>query len=784
MIFHILLKDLKRRKTMNAILLVFVIIAAMFTGSGLSNMVAVLGGLDKFYDMSHAGNIMCIFEGNYNENEIERMLAKCGSVTGWTKELGYVYPESVKVGDEVCQTGTPLFINMDEAGELIFDKNNDQITEVDAGHIYVNKAYMDANHISTGETITIDIAGKTFDLIVDGEMKDAVWGDPNMISNTRFLMNERDFKRVKNNKIFENANYKGLVYYIECSDTDEVDRAMQDLDGFGFAGDRDMLKMIYLMDMLASFILIALSGALILVSFVILRFSINFTLSEEFREIGVLKAIGLKNFQIRRLHTIKYAGIAVIGAVIGFFAGVPLAGVLLESAAERMVLENSSGIMPNVVGSLIIIAGIVGYAWHCTGSIKKFTPIDAIRFGSGGERFSGKRGVRIPGRRINTAIYLAFNDILSSPVRYLTILISFCLSTLIVLVLDNTAATLQSDSLMDSCLIDGDAICEISSEEAMDLKRRDLSKWAEGIEKEFNEDGIPCEVYTADMTTLEYEIRGDKYNYLTVWPVDVPEGVMKFTEGTEPTNPEEIGLSSGIASKLNIGIGDTIKVNYGKGKRDVIITGIYETFNNLGEGVRLSADAPIPMGSQGGIGYAFVKYTDNPSAKTEKLRAERIRKNYDFEKVYEAWEFCAEMTGAAGPINAMKYLLLMIALIIVALVSVLMERTFIAAEKNQIALLKAIGFNDGKIVFWHVFRFATVTLLAVLLATAVSIPLTNLIMTPVFGSMGVTHLEYRYNFFNILLLFPGLVLGMTIAASFMTSLFMKSIKSSDMANIE
>lgn len=142
------------------------------------------------------------------------------------------------------------------------------------------------------------------------------------------------------------------------------------------------------------------------------------------------------------------------------------------------------------------------------------------------------------------------------------------------------------------------------------------------------------------------------------------------------------------------------------------------------------------------------------------------------------------MTGAAGPINAMKYLLLMIALIIVALVSVLMERTFIAAEKNQIALLKAIGFNDGKIVFWHVFRFATVTLLAVLLATAVSIPLTSLIMTPVFGSMGVTHLEYRYNFFNILLFFPGLVLGMTIAASFMTSLFMKSIKSSDMANIE
>ncbi|MCR5210260.1 MAG: FtsX-like permease family protein [Lachnospiraceae bacterium] len=784
MIFHILSKDLRRRKTMNAILLVFVIIAAMFTGSGLSNMVSVLGGLDRFYDMSNTGNIMCIFEGNYNENEIERILSKCSSVTGWNKELGYVYPESVKIGDEVCQTGTPLYINIDEAGELIFDKDNKEITEVDEGHIYLNKAYMDANHISTGEVITIDIAGKTFDLIVDGEMKDAVWGDPNMISNTRFLLNERDFKKIRNNKIFENGNWKGLVYYIACSDTNEVDRAMQDLDGFGFSGDRDMLRMIYLMDMMTSFILLALSGALILVSFVILRFSINFTLSEEFREIGVLKAIGLKNNQIRRLHTVKYAGIAVIGAAIGFFAGIPLADVLLKSAAERMVLENSSGIMPNIAGSIIIIVGIVGYAWHCTGKIKKFTPIDAIKFGTGGERFSGKRGIRIPGRRINTAVYMAFNDILSSPVRYLTILISFCLSTLIVLVLDNTAATLQSDSLMDSCLIDCDVVCEISSEDALDFKRRDLSKWVEKLEEQFNEERIPCDVYTADMMTLDYEIKGDKYSYLTVWPVDVPYGVMKYTEGTEPSNPEEIGLSSGIAAKLDIGIGDTIKVNYGKGKKDVIITGIFETFNNLGECIRLSEDTPIPMGSQGGVGLALIKYTDHPGDKDKENRAEFIRKNYGFVKVYEAWEFCAEVTGAAGPINAMKYLLLVIALIIVALVAVLMERTFIAAEKNQIALLKAIGFSDNKIVFWHVFRFAAVTLIAVLIATALSVPLTNLIMTPVFGSMGVTHLEYRYNIFNIFIFFPGLVLGMTIAASYMTSLFMKTIKSSDMANIE
>ena len=64
--------------------------------------------------------------------------------------------------------------------------------------------------------------------------------------------------------------------------------------------------MCYVMDMIVAFTMLILSICLIIVSFVVLKFSITFTISEEFREIGVMKVIGISNFKIRSLYLTKY----------------------------------------------------------------------------------------------------------------------------------------------------------------------------------------------------------------------------------------------------------------------------------------------------------------------------------------------------------------------------------------------------------------------------------------------------------------------------------------------
>ena len=50
MYLRIIAKDLKRKKTMNIILLLFVILSAMFTASSVNNIVAIEGGLDRYFE--------------------------------------------------------------------------------------------------------------------------------------------------------------------------------------------------------------------------------------------------------------------------------------------------------------------------------------------------------------------------------------------------------------------------------------------------------------------------------------------------------------------------------------------------------------------------------------------------------------------------------------------------------------------------------------------------------------------------------------------------------------
>ncbi|MDE7212160.1 MAG: hypothetical protein K2O03_12075 [Lachnospiraceae bacterium] len=52
MYLRILKKDLKRKKTMNAIVLIFIILAATFIASSVNNMFTITTALDDYFEMA------------------------------------------------------------------------------------------------------------------------------------------------------------------------------------------------------------------------------------------------------------------------------------------------------------------------------------------------------------------------------------------------------------------------------------------------------------------------------------------------------------------------------------------------------------------------------------------------------------------------------------------------------------------------------------------------------------------------------------------------------------
>ncbi len=788
MVFRILKKDLKRKKTMNVILLLFITLAAMFVSSGLNNVLTVMNGTDYYLDKAGIGDFVIITMGDNSIGNAAPVLDKAECVKSYKLESCiFGSQDSVKRtdGTDVETKNTALFQSISDARLNFFDVNNEPITEVKQGEVYIAGKFIQNNGFEIGDHIRIKLGGVQMDLKIAGKAKDALLGS-DFMGNTRFLLNQADYDKFLSDEMIK-AHYRGEVAYIETDNTTATLSSTADIPGIAFSGDRSIIKMCYVMDMLVAFIVLILSICLIVVSFVVLRFSIGFTIAEEYREIGVMKAIGLKNSKIRGLYIVKYLILSVIGGVIGFFASIPFGNMLLMSVSENMVLGNNAGFLINIISTIGTMIIILLFAYGCTGKVKKLTPIDAIRSGQTGERFGKKSILRLGKTSAKPAFYMAVNDILSAPKRFITVIISFFICTLFVLMLVNTVATMKSPNLVTTFGTESDLyITDIDG--AMKLMN---TSDKEGVEKELKRiadeitaEGMPCEVSVDIQYKYKVTSGENDFSLPCAQSINIDAEEYEYFEGTAPQNKNEIAITPQISEKLDAKIGDTVTIDFGTEKIDCIVTAYFYSMNQLGELIRLDDDAPTSMSFVASIRQYQVDFTDNPSDAEIENRKEKIKELYDNPDVMNATEYCIDCVSVVPTMEAVQFLLLTITIVVVILVTILVERSFISDEHSQIAILKAIGFGSGTIINWHTTRFGIVALAAAILAAIASIPMTKLCITPVFGMMGARDINFNFDPMQIFLLYPAVIFAVTILTAWITSLYTKTIKTSEATNIE
>lgn len=788
MYLNILKKDLKRKKTMNVILLMFIILAVTFVSSGFNNVFAVINGTDYYFDKAGIGDFAFITMGDNSTGNTTAVLDNAKCIKSYKIERCIFGSQNsvTRTDDTDVETkNTTLFQSISDAGLNFFDTNNEIITEIKQGEVMIAGKFIQNNDFEIGDYIRIKLGEVQMDLKIAGKVKDAFL-DGDVMGNTRFLLNQTDYDKFLSDEMI-NAHYQGEIAYIETDDVTAVKSVIANIPGVAFDGTRSMLKNAYVMDMLVAFIVLILSVCLIVVSFVVLRFSIGFTIVEEYREIGVMKAIGLKNRKIRGLYIVKYLIMAVVGGVIGFFASIPFGNMLLKSVSENMMIGNNAGLLINIISTVGTIALILLFAYNCTGKVKKLTPIDAIRSGQTGERFRKKSFFRIGKTNAKPALYMAINDISSAPKRFMTVIVSFFICTLFVLMMVNTVATMKSSNLIttfgtesDLYITDLDSAMTLMSESDHESVKEKLKVISDSI----SEESVPCEVSVDIQYKLKITSNEKEYSITCAQSVGIPAAEYAYIEGKAPLYKNEIAITSQISEMMDVKIGDTVTIDFGTEKIDCIVTAYFQTMNNMGELIRLSDEAPTEMRFVASIRQYQVDFTDNPTDKEIENRKEKIKELYDTSDVMNAAEYCIDCVSVVPTMEAVQYMLLAITIIVIVLVTVLVERSFISDEHSQIAILKAIGFRGDTIIKWHTLRFGIVALAAAILAAIVSIPMTTLCITPIFGMMGATDIDFNINPLQIFLIYPAVIFAVTIVTAWITSLYTKTIKTSEATNIE
>lgn len=787
MFISILKKDLKRKKTMNLILLLFIILSAMFAASSVNNIISVLGGMDYFFDKAGMADYY-IVAGEHGNDSIEDRLKDNEYVTDFTREkilLGS--QKNIKVnGEDVKKTGgISIFLPVSNAGLNYFDKNNDVITEVEKGKVYFPSSLAKTAELEVGDKLTVEFDDRSIELEYAGLLKDAFLGS-DLMSNPKLLMNDSDFEELVSDSDIGDI-YGGSIYYIHSDNVKKLETSLSGVQGIRLSCGDQMIRTSYMMNTFIAAIMLIMSVCLILISFIVLRFTIRFTIEEEFREIGVMKALGLKNGSIRALYLVKYFALALVGAGAGFAASLPFGEMMLDSVSKQMVLGNNDPLLIAVLASLTVVLIIMIFCWRCTSKIKKMSPIDAVRSGQTGERFDRKSVLSLGESKLSPTGFLSVNDVLSSPKSYGLITIIFTVCILMVMILANGANTINSDKILFlvGCT-KSDAYID-DSERFNDIQAgiRTIDEVEDDIENVLAENGMPAKVRAEYCYKLTIESEKNEIFINMMQCTETKTEDYVYDKGTAPQNEHEIALTQMMADELEIGIGDTVYIDTGKGKEEYLLTATFSSMNQMGSVGRLHQDADmsqlIPVQSM----HFQVNFDDHPDAAEGDRRIERMKDIFDNELIFNAKDFVDDCTKAGSMIVAVKDLLLIISAIILAMVSVLMERSFITKEKSEIALMKAIGLNDRKVIAQHVLRFGLAGVAAAVLAGCLCMPLTKLTLDPIFAIMGVEKgMEYHLRPLEVLGVYPVILIAIMMLSVFITSLYTKKITSSHTADIE
>ena len=789
MYLNILKKDLKRKKAMNIILLVFIILATMFVSSSVNNIINVTTALDSYFEMANAPDYFAATMNKAIAIDIEETVSRASAVDSYEAEhILFLSLDNIIYEDEdIVTTGGTNLIHSD-IGMNYFLSDGSILESVKPGEFYMTEGKADALGVDVGDKLTIELNGVSREFVLADKIKDALFGS-NQMSFTRYIISEEDFEGFLS---AENTDkyYGGTLVYIYSSDMETALPQIKPLvDSSILTMDRAFMEFCYIFDMIVVGILLVVSVILIIIAFVVLRFTISFTLSEEFREIGVMKAIGISNFKIRGLYLVKYMGLSAIGAAIGLVLSFPFGEMLMNVSSQTIIIGNQSPVLVNILCAVLVIAVILLFCYGCTGKVKKMSPIDAIRNGQTGERFRKMSLMSLGKSKLPVTPFLALNDIVSSPRRYGIISLTFFLCLSLMLMLSATVSTMNSSSLATTF---GWADCDIyldskiGTECMLEDGHEKLEKYLDDMEQTLAENGIPAKCYQEIMFNLPVAF-GEKESNISIYQgTGSTMDMYEYTLGTAPQNTNEIAITRIAAEKLNANIGDTVTIKTIDGNKEYIISAFFQSMNMQGSGIRLHCDEYINYVQAQGYINTQITFTDNPDSKEIEGRIEEIKRIFpDYENIQTTAEAVADMVGVADTLASVKSLVVILTVVIAALITVLMERSFIAKEQGEVALMKAIGTRNSKIYAYHTLRFLFVGINVVIIGELFAMPITHLCIDPIFKMMGMElSVDYVINPIEMYLIFPLVILVTTALSAFLTALYTRKIKSSDTANIE
>lgn len=792
MFFKILKKDIQKRKGVNCILFLFMILATIFLASSVYNILTVMSATDYFFDYANVPDVLMYSAGTKGEKEIEDWLeSEKELVTDYEIQHALLIDKKnvslIKDGEkEAYDTSNKLHLTKaDMEYAKPYDEDGNEL-ELQQGEIALGTTVVDRLGLEEGDKVVFKLGNVEKEFILKAVAKDAIWGK-DMIGMERCLISEDDYNEFREG----DASAEWTMYSISTNDVTEFNRQCnkQNFSESANKVSRSTFEMMYVFDMVFAAILIVVGIVLILISMLVLRFTIVFTIEENYQEIGLMKAIGIRNFSIKSIYLVKYFVIVTVGAVLGGMISMPVETQLIQSVSRNMIMQDGSEAMgSNLICVLAVIIIVMLFCYFCTRKLNKYSAVETIRNGSTAERFGKKSMYHLHrSKHCLVPVYLAVNDIMSNIKRYLVLLCTFVMGFLLIMIPINTINTIRSTEMASKFCIDpnADVIVKQMTNSNEDLTQAKIQDELAKLEKNLKNAGYE-NVQLSTQFVYFLPVYGtnedEKETILMSLAYEMDESCFSYAEGTEPVLENEIAVSVLLMKKWNWQVGDTIHVMVGEDTYACIITGAYSDYMQLGQSMRLSP--AFEAVKEKILAEEFYTSVHLDSDLEGEILVQELQKKlpaYEWTTVQHVVD--ENVGNIQGMLSQARVWMVILICAVLMMITILMEKLFICREKGEIAMLKSIGFSNGTICLWQILRMAGVVVLAALLAIPMSGLSDKFVLAPVFEIMGA-QVEIQVEPLQVYGIYPGILLISIILAAWIATFSIRKIDVREMNNCE
>lgn len=698
-------RKITRRKTQFAIILLITMMASAILTACVSFTIETQKFVDKYYSKespvyytvsSCKDAAKVIFE----DEKASRVVSKVTE-----GEAKYIQDDFYVNGKKISNEGNYVYAvnNKDDIGYSLNIIEGEEESAPKSGEIWISHIFAKAYDVHTGDILKV---GDGCEYKVSAVVYSALCSS-GFIDLYPFYANENELND------FNGISGYSVLFYSDdenVSQRDFLDALPEEFkQSITCRLDRDSFKMcLNILTGIFGGVGIVAAIIIVVVSMIVFRYLVRATISKEYQMIGIYKALGRENGEIKKIYLTAYMAAGMAGLIPGFIISWPLAKYLGKTALGGNAQFELTW-YTFAVGIAVFIFMVFILMVNVYGELKKINGISPIQSMNLNNLSSKEKLCRPVIPNASSSASMAVNGLFKRKAMSLLVIMILTISVYIDVVAGEVALTLSNytndrniwENLPDyTCVVKS-----MGNEEAFEYIRNS-DKVSDYVPVILNPDctGLTIEgtQWTADKANPMIYDNFNEKRYENV----------PFTKGRICHEKHEIAVSCDFLKGVGKQVGDYIKISSDKGEINFLIVGSYSAMMKGGVSFYMQADDYKELGYDADYETMLVFLKDGVDYDSF---ADDFDKNVDKSHICRDFNFIERegdtVSEIANPICAVLFAAFA-AFSILNIVNLIHTQT--KENRRKYGILKAMGFTSGYICRENIISFTIQYAVAVL----------------------------------------------------------------------